>query len=208
MFIYILSDIHGNLPALEIVLKKIKNYSKIIFLGDIVNYGPWSNECVQIIDSIKNKITLLGNHEEYYLNPKLIKNNLVKEFYNNTISSFKLFDSISKYKKNYNFNSYCCTHTIENKKIFEDTQLLIKKDYIIGHSHKQFINKKNDFIIINPGSVGQNRDNLNIISYCKYDLDKKIFEFQNIEYDARVVINKMRELNYPQICIDYYLSKL
>ena len=50
MFIYILSDIHGNLPALEIVLKKIKNYSKIIFLGDIVNYGPWSNECVQIID--------------------------------------------------------------------------------------------------------------------------------------------------------------
>ena len=73
MFIYILSDIHGNLPALEIVLKKIKNYSKIIFLGDIVNYGPWSNECVQIIDSIKNKITLLGNHEEYYLNPKQLK---------------------------------------------------------------------------------------------------------------------------------------
>ena len=31
MFIYILSDIHGNLPALEIVQKKLKIILKLYF---------------------------------------------------------------------------------------------------------------------------------------------------------------------------------
>ena len=52
MKIGIFSDIHGNLIALEKVLKDEKDLEEYIILGDVVNYGPWSNECVQILETL------------------------------------------------------------------------------------------------------------------------------------------------------------
>lgn len=205
---YFLSDIHGNLPALELALKNIDKESTIIFLGDIVNYGPWSEECVQLIDTIDNKITIKGNHENYYLNPSLIKNNIVKKFYDHTIQKFYSNEKISSYDNFYKFRKYMCLHTINDKKIFKDTIITTDQNYIIGHSHHQFINKVNKFYIINPGSVGQNRANLNLISFCKYNLSNDTFKFFNIEYDVNILINEMKNLNYPNVCLDYYISKI
>lgn len=208
MNIYFLSDIHGNLPALEIALKNIEKESTIIFLGDIVNYGPWSEECVQVINSIENKITIKGNHENYYLNPSLIKNSIVKKFYDHTIEKFYSNKIISSYDNFYKFKNYMCLHTINEKKIFKDTIINIDQKYIIGHSHHQFINKQNKYLIINPGSVGQNRANINLISFCKYNLSNDTFKFFNIEYDVNILINEMKNLNYPKVCLDYYISKI
>jgi hypothetical protein len=33
----------------------------------VVNYGPWSNECVELIENLENSFKVMGNHEEYYL---------------------------------------------------------------------------------------------------------------------------------------------
>lgn len=60
----IISDIHGNLEALESVLADIKSkdISEIYCLGDIIGYGPNPREC---IDRVMNcKMTLLGNHDQ------------------------------------------------------------------------------------------------------------------------------------------------
>jgi predicted phosphodiesterase len=60
----VISDIHGNLEALEAVLADIRaqGIDNIYCLGDIVGYGPNPCECV---DRIMNcKITLLGNHDQ------------------------------------------------------------------------------------------------------------------------------------------------
>ena len=46
MRIAVLSDIHGNLPALEAVLASLRPYDAIWQLGDIVGYGPQPNEVV------------------------------------------------------------------------------------------------------------------------------------------------------------------
>ena len=94
------------------------------------------------------------------------------------------------------------------KKIFKDTIINIDQKYIIGHSHHQFINKQNKYLIINPGSVGQNRANINLISFCKYNLSNDTFKFFNIEYDVNILINEMKNLNYPKVCLDYYISKI
>ncbi len=40
MRIAVLSDIHGNLPALEAVLAALKPYDAVWQLGDVVGYGP------------------------------------------------------------------------------------------------------------------------------------------------------------------------
>ena len=201
---YFLSDIHGNLPALEIVLKNIDNDSNIIFLGDIVNYGPWSNECVDLIDSLKNKVTLLGNHEDYFINGICCPHDLVHSFFNFCINKFNRFNIISNYKKKYSFLDYTCIHTIDDKKIFFNSDININGNFIIGHSHQQFHKNKNNFNLINPGSVGQNRKNLNIISYCEFNYSQKSFLFHNLEYDSSIVIKKMIEMKYPDICINYY----
>lgn len=61
----IISDIHGNLEALEAVLMDIRGQgiSEIYCLGDIVGYGP--NPCQCIDHVMKNcAVTILGNHDQ------------------------------------------------------------------------------------------------------------------------------------------------
>ena len=60
----IISDIHGNLEALEAVLSEIegRQHDEIICLGDVVGYGPNPNECIEIIRERAN-VTLAGNHD-------------------------------------------------------------------------------------------------------------------------------------------------
>ena len=54
MRILILADIHANLPAFEFVLKLEKNRDRIIILGDLINYGPWNNECAELASTLEN----------------------------------------------------------------------------------------------------------------------------------------------------------
>lgn len=60
----IISDIHSNLEALQAVLKTIEQekIDKIVCLGDIVGYGPYPNECIELIQQ-NCEIILTGNHD-------------------------------------------------------------------------------------------------------------------------------------------------
>ncbi len=62
MKIAIISDIHGNLEALNATLKDIKNrqVDKIICLGDIVTKGVHQKECLNLIRE-NCEIVLQGN---------------------------------------------------------------------------------------------------------------------------------------------------
>lgn len=60
----LISDIHGNLEALEVVLDDIRaqNVTEIICLGDIIGYGPNPRECIdRVMETCK--LTLMGNHD-------------------------------------------------------------------------------------------------------------------------------------------------
>jgi diadenosine tetraphosphatase ApaH/serine/threonine PP2A family protein phosphatase len=60
----IISDIHGNLEALRVVLEHIdsQNVDRIICLGDILGYGPSPVECVDLIAE-RCEWSLMGNHD-------------------------------------------------------------------------------------------------------------------------------------------------
>lgn len=62
--IAVISDIHGNLPALEATLADIEaaGISRIWCLGDTLGYGPFVNECMQIVLD-QCEIVLAGNHD-------------------------------------------------------------------------------------------------------------------------------------------------
>ena len=61
----VISDIHGNLEALQGVLAHIadQNVDEIFCLGDIIGYGPNPCECLDLV--IENcRACLLGNHDQ------------------------------------------------------------------------------------------------------------------------------------------------
>lgn len=60
----ILSDIHANLEALEVVLADIasRGCDRIICLGDVIGYGPDPCACIDLVES-HCAFSLLGNHD-------------------------------------------------------------------------------------------------------------------------------------------------
>lgn len=60
----VISDVHGNLESLSTTLDTIKKEKPdaLLFLGDIVGYGPNPNECIDILKR-ETKIVLAGNHD-------------------------------------------------------------------------------------------------------------------------------------------------
>ena len=62
----ILSDIHSNLEALQVVLAdtKAQQCTHYVCLGDIVGYGPNPLECLEAVRAL-NCPTVIGNHDEY-----------------------------------------------------------------------------------------------------------------------------------------------
>ena len=61
----LISDIHANLEALEVVLDDIKGQgvSDILCLGDIIGYGPNPRECIdRVMETCR--LSLLGNHDQ------------------------------------------------------------------------------------------------------------------------------------------------
>lgn len=70
MKIGIISDIHGNIDALNAVLNELENahVDKIICLGDFVGGAAKSEEVIQRIMQLKNKcVCVRGNREKYVI---------------------------------------------------------------------------------------------------------------------------------------------
>ncbi len=73
MRIALISDIHGNLLALESVLAecRARGVDSIICLGDVATLGPCPVECLDRIRA-EGCVCVLGNHDEFLLAPSLV----------------------------------------------------------------------------------------------------------------------------------------
>lgn len=58
----ILSDVHGNLDALEAVLADAGEVDQLWCLGDVVGYGPQPNECITLLRE-RGARCVVGNHD-------------------------------------------------------------------------------------------------------------------------------------------------
>ena len=209
MLCLIFSDIHGNLPAFEKVLKKEKNIDMYINLGDVVNYGPWNNECVELVNTL-NCLNLKGNHEDYFIYGRCnVSNQIVQEFFQMNYVNFNKKKIIENYQEEILFNNFVFRHNIKSKDyIFIDTKVSVKNNLIIGHSHQQYIRDINKFKLINPGSIGQNRKNLNLSNYIIWDLEKNKFFLREMVINNEIMIKELKARKFPKICINYLERKL
>lgn len=72
MKIAVLSDIHGNLPALQTATQDIEAWQPdlVVVDGDIVNRGPLSLDCLEFVQAKQRTAdwrVVRGNHEDYLL---------------------------------------------------------------------------------------------------------------------------------------------
>ena len=61
----VITDAHGNLAATEAILNYLDGLGcdEIIHTGDVVDIGPCSRECLELLLSRYNVTLLLGNHD-------------------------------------------------------------------------------------------------------------------------------------------------
>jgi diadenosine tetraphosphatase ApaH/serine/threonine PP2A family protein phosphatase len=168
MKIAVIGDIHSNLPALEAVMKKIKELSvdAIFFAGDAVGYGPWPGET---IDILKENVTagVLGNHDAGIVGKTDISDyyDAVRYVINWTIDSltneqFGFLDRLRYIHSEEKFSSFLLSHGSPRmperydylfgckdvNKLYE-VEAYLKNINFTGHSHYM-----NVFVMKGPGN--------------------------------------------------------
>lgn len=59
----VLADVHANLEAMDAVLADAPPYDEVLFLGDLVGYGPNPNEVADRLRSVPRMTSIVGNHD-------------------------------------------------------------------------------------------------------------------------------------------------
>ncbi len=64
----VISDVHGNLPALEAVLADVRQFSvdQLVLAGDVINWGPFNREVMERVGNADWAV-IRGNNELYLL---------------------------------------------------------------------------------------------------------------------------------------------
>lgn len=180
--IAIISDIHGNLEAINSVIEDIKErkIEKIFCLGDIVAKGTHQEECVNLIKE-NCEIVLKGNCDDYFTSKIDRETKPEIELKRIEWINSKLSDESKNFLKSlpYSFEFYLSGrlvrlfHATPNKingfvgnidtidrlySLFLPSKNTIsnkKADVVVyGHIHTPFIQRIYNRTIINSGSVG------------------------------------------------------
>lgn len=210
MLVAVFSDVHANLPALERFVAATRPVADaFLCLGDVVDYGPWNDECLELVHSLPGIVLLEGNHERLFRGVDPIEQEmpLVRDFFHHSVRHFSRRDLIAELPLAWELGPFLCTHTIDGRKIYPDTELAVENHFIIGHTHHQFRIERTGRTIVNCGSIGQNRSCIDELCYALYDTSSGKLTLHREQYPVEVFLHELAVRGYPQGCIDYYLSK-
>lgn len=213
MKVAIISDIHGNLEALEAVLKDISNkeVDDIICLGDIVGDCANPNECVELIKkkeikSIKgdhdlNSITLekLDSFNDRSKEALKLNNSILTQENKDFLNNLPELLEINGKNKLIAFHGSPLDHfygsidsTIDEEAIIDVIENQGVDVLVCGHTHINDLKKFQLKVFLNPGSVGQPRNNNPKAQYAIIDLDNTNFvSFEQVEYDIDSAAKKI-----------------
>ena len=210
MRVCVFGDVHGNLLALERLVSATEgSVDSYLCLGDVVNYGPFNDECLQVVSSLPRITLLEGNHERLFLGTSDVESEppLVRDFFGHSRASFSCDDLIRGLPRTCSLNTFQCEHTISDRRIYADTPIYIDGDRLIGHTHHQYRVERSGFVLLNPGSVGQNRRWIDVVDYAVLDTETGEVELLSARYDVDAFIAEMRARHYSESCLSYYADK-
>lgn len=206
--IAVISDIHGNLPALEAVLLKIDQIGcqHIIFLGDVAGYYIQPGECIDLLIE-RQTIHLLGNHDQYITEGiDCPRSRMVTKLinYQRTFFSEKQLLWLKCSLRRYQTEDRLFVHGGNGDPI-DEYIYEIDADYFpagvklffSGHTHVQTVARFENKIYCNPGSVGQPRDGDPRAAFAvldgedvrlfrvAYDIDRTVAIMKNAGFESK-----------------------
>jgi putative phosphoesterase len=230
MIAALISDVHGNLPALKAVLKDADRAKarQIWYLGDFVGYIPFPNECVERIRK-KADVAIIGNYDQSVMAFEEHKNEWKKskkppKFDALAWNSGRLASQSRQYLKDLPENirleiggfEILLTHgspmsidepvlpETPEKRLVELGAAASADIIIMGHSHQFMSRRAGKHWFINPGSVGLPAGNDWRASYALLEIAKNKINVveRKIDYDITPVIEAMREANLSRSFIE------
>lgn len=216
----IISDIHANKEALDVVLSSIKQLQpdKIVCLGDIVGYGPDPNYCVEVVREIAD-IVVIGNHDHAALGKTSTYtfNIYAREAADWTARQLtkENFTFLDDLKLTHSLDDILFVHSSPYKPetwgyILSDFEAEWNFEYLqericfIGHSHlpDEFKDEFSKKRIINVGSIGQPRDEDPRSCYYFYDSEADKGRWIRTEYPHQITAKKIIQAGLPRILAD------
>ncbi|QSG13791.1 metallophosphoesterase family protein [Halapricum desulfuricans] len=209
MKIGVISDVHGNIVALDAVLEDMPDVDELVCAGDVVGYNPWPGECVDTIRDA-DAPTIEGNHDravvtgQYpgfndmaaagveYAREQLTDEQI--EWLAALPTERTLFGGRVKLVHGHPDDPDHYTRPSEFSPDLLDGEDVL----IMGHTHVQHHEIYDDGIVLNPGSVGQPRDRDHRAAYSIVDLDERTVDERRVEYDTDAVIHEVVEAGLPQ----------
>ena len=212
MKIACIADIHGNHEALSAVLEHLSDSVDIIlFLGDVCGYYPYVEECLTLL----NKMSVLGvrgNHDQILIDC-IVENSMPSAGYDLNYGSAlrRSLVDLSQSSKDwlcslpetltqeiYGIKIMMCHGTpwdpLQGRVYpdFKDWELFegMEEDIVLmGQTHYFLEKRVAGKLILNPGSVGQPRDNTDGASYCVLDLDNYSVQNFRIPFDTDKLVS-------------------
>ncbi|MEW6242655.1 MAG: metallophosphoesterase family protein [Chloroflexota bacterium] len=224
----VLSDIHGNLPALEAVLTNLQNFptDQIIVAGDVINFGPSPRQTAEIVIE-KGWPVIRGNNEYFLLDyntprapaewddpvqfaptawldrqiPHEMKSQIA--CWPDTLNlRFKDAPPVTVFHgaPSDPWDSIYWTLTDE-----EITKLLssVAADFMIcGHTHLPMDRQVGRWRIFNPGSVGVPLDGIFSASYMLLEGNEHGWTptFRRVPFDYEAIFQAFEESGYNREC--------
>jgi diadenosine tetraphosphatase ApaH/serine/threonine PP2A family protein phosphatase len=247
MRVLVVSDIHGNLAALQAVLEDARQYEyeEVWCLGDIVGYGPEPNECIAQI-RLLNATAVVGNHDwaaiermdiddfnsearraVVWTRSQLTAENLawlsdlpstplVKGAFTLTHGSprdpvweYILYPATARANFDYFNTPYCLVgHThVPALHLWQEGESTVRaisptpgEALLLGPANPKTGAALR--VILNPGSVGQPRDNDPRAAYAILDTDEPLWLPCRTAYPIEVTQAHMRAANLPDRLIN------
>ena len=192
-----LYDIHGNLPALDEVLKDAEAAGADAYLlgGDFGSWSPWPRETIARLRLLPNTTWIRGNGERWLREPPLDRPEVMALFAAQSSGLGTDEGWLYSLQAHCELDGVLYVHgsPLSDVESFppepdEDDERMLNgvrdKTVVFGHSHQQFRRPgPNGTTLINPGSAGMPLDGDARAAYALRD-DGGEFEFRRVDYDV------------------------
>ena len=192
-----LYDIHGNLPALDEVLKDAEAAGADAYLlgGDFGSWSPWPLETIERLRGLTNTTWIRGNGERWLREPPLDRPEVMAAFAGHDSGLGTEEGWLYSLQAHCELDGVLYVHgsPLSDVESFppepgEDDERMLNgvrdKTVVFGHSHQQFRRPgPNGTTLINPGSAGMPLDGDVRAAYALRG-DAGEFEFRRVEYDV------------------------